>query len=52
MQGGKRENAGRKAITHKEKKVGYKIYLTPEQQLDVEHFGVGTSFSERCVNLL
>lgn len=52
MQGGKRKNAGRKAIPDNEKKVGYKVYLTQEQQADVERFGIGSSFSERCVSLL
>lgn len=52
MQGGKRANAGRKAISPKEKRVGFKVYLTPEQQEEVEHYGTGSSFSERCANLI
>lgn len=52
MQGGKRLNAGRKTISVDEKKVGYKIYLTPEQQSEIDYYGVGNSFSERCANLI
>lgn len=52
MQGGKRKNAGRKAVSNENKKKGYKIYLTSEQQADIEYFGVGSSFSERCVSII
>ena len=43
---------GRKAIHKKKKKNGYKIYLTKEQRREIEYYGIGSSFSERCVNLL
>lgn len=52
MQGGKRVKAGRKSMSENEKKVGFKVYLTPEQQEQIDHYGVGSSFSERCANLL
>lgn len=52
MQGGKRENAGRKALPTDEKRIGYKIYLTPKQQTEIDNYGIGNSFSEKCVNLL
>ena len=35
MQGGKRVNAGRKSVSLKEKKVGFKVYLTPELQEEI-----------------
>lgn len=46
------KQAGRKAIPKEEKKVGYKVYLTQEQQEEIEYYGVGSSFSERCANLI
>ncbi len=46
------KHAGRKAVPKEEKKVGYKVYLTQEQQEEIEFFGVGSSFSERCANLI
>lgn len=52
MQGGKRENAGRKSIAVQEKRRGFKVYLTPEQQEQIDYYGVGASFSEKCVSLL
>lgn len=52
MQGGKRINAGRKSMSSKEKKVGFKIYLTPELQEEINYYGVGASFSEKCANLI
>lgn len=48
----KPKHAGRKAVPMQEKKAGYKVYLTQEQQEDIEYFGVGASFSERCANLI
>ena len=52
MQGGKRENAGRKAVLESEKKVGYQIYLTPGQREEIEQYALGNSFSEKCVSLI
>lgn len=52
MQGGKRINAGRKSVPDKEKKVGYKVYLTPEMRAEIERYGAGMSFSEKCSNLI
>lgn len=52
MKGGKRANAGRKTIPADEKRVGFKVYLTPEQQAEIDYYGIGSSFSERCVSLL
>ena len=48
----KEKKVGRKAIPVAEKKIGCKIYLTKEQQEDIENYGVGASFSERCANLI
>lgn len=48
----KEKKVGRKAIPKAEKKVGYKVYLTKEQQEEIEMYGVGASFSERCANLI
>ncbi|MDO4544951.1 MAG: DNA (cytosine-5-)-methyltransferase [Bacillota bacterium] len=52
MQGGQRVNAGRKAISKLDKKEGYKIYLTRYQKEEIDLYGIGNSFSERCLNLL
>ena len=48
----KQSHAGRKAVPAEEKKAGYKVYLTQEQWEEIEHYGIGSSFSERCANLL
>lgn len=48
----KQSHAGRKAMPVGEKKIGHKVYLTQEQLEEVEFYGVGSSFSERCANLL
>lgn len=48
----KERRVGRKAIPEAEKKVGCKIYLTREQQEEIERYGIGASFSERCANLI
>ena len=52
MQGGKRVNAGRKSVSLKEKKVGFKVYLTPELHEEINYYGIGASFSEKCANLI
>ena len=52
MQGGKRENAGRKPISKNEKKLGYKIYLPPKLSNDIDLLGTGNSFSEKCAQIL
>lgn len=52
MQGGKRINAGRKTIPETERRSGYKIYLTPAEQYEIERYGIGKSFSEKCAYLL
>lgn len=52
MSGGKRLNAGRKAISEKDKRSGYKVYLTNRQKNEIERFGTGNSFSEKCSNLI
>ena len=44
--------AGRKSIPVEDKKVGYKIYITPEQHVEIDTYGIGGSFSEKCVNLV
>ena len=48
----KQSHAGRKAVPVSEKKIGHKVYLTQEQLEEIEFYGVGSSFSERCANLL
>ena len=48
----KQTHAGRKAIPASDRKNGYKVYLTNEQKEEIEYYGIGSSFSERCVNLL
>ena len=48
----KQSHAGRKAVPVREKKIGHKVYLTQEQLEEIEFYGVGSSFSERCANLL
>ena len=45
----KQTHAGRKAIPASDRKNGY---LTNEQKEEIEYYGIGSSFSERCVNLL
>lgn len=52
MQGGKRINAGRKSIASEEKRIGFKVYLTTDEQVDIDYYGIGKSFSEKCGNLL
>ena len=52
MHGGKRENAGRKAVNESEKKIGFQIYLTPAQKQEIEEYAAGNSFSEKCVSLI
>jgi DNA (cytosine-5)-methyltransferase 1 len=52
MAGGKRLNAGRKAISSNEKKYGYTIYLPQEMRTEIECYGRGASFSERCLDLI
>ena len=32
--------------------MGHKVYLTQAQWEEIEFYGVGSSFSERCANLL
>ncbi len=52
MIAGKQVHAGRKAVPIMKKKIGHKVYLTQEQCDEIELYGVGSSFSERCANLL
>lgn len=52
MSAEKPKHVGRKAVPKHEKKVGYKVYLTQEQQEEIEYYGVGGSFSERCANII
>lgn len=47
-----KSHAGRKAIPKNDKKIGYKVYLTREMREDIEYYGIGSSFSERCANLV
>lgn len=46
-----RKNVGRPTKDN-DKKIGYKIYITPEIEADINLVGVGTSFSERCFYIL
>lgn len=50
--GGKREGSGRNPLPEKQKKVGRTIYLSPALQDDVETYGKGESFSEKCMDLI
>lgn len=52
MSGGKREGSGRNALPESEKKQGYKIYVNDTLKQDIETYGKGNSFSEKCNNLL
>jgi len=52
MAGGKRTNAGRKAIADQDKKKGYKIYLSPELVHEIEQYSGATTFSEKCASLI
>jgi len=52
MVGGKRPNAGRKAIADEDKKKGYKIYLSPELVQDIEAYTGASTFSEKCASLI
>ena len=52
MQGGKRSNAGRVALPDEEKKEGHKIYLNSTLKNDINAYGFGSSFSEKCTTLI
>lgn len=52
MAGGKREGSGRNALPDSEKKQGYKIYINETLKEDIETYGRGNSFSEKCNHLL
>jgi len=52
MKGGKRNGAGRNALDDGFKKNGYKVYLTEKEKLLIDEYGVGSSFSERCANMI
>lgn len=50
--GGAREGAGRVPLAENERKTGYKIYLQQSLHEDIEEHGVGSSFSEKVVDLV
>ncbi len=52
MIGGKRVNAGRKAIADEDKKKGFKIYLSPEIVEEIDNFDEANTFSEKCSILI
>ncbi|MEG0339494.1 MAG: DNA cytosine methyltransferase, partial [Oscillospiraceae bacterium] len=52
MKGGKRQGAGRVALSVGEKKEGCKIYITPQLKNEIEQYGTGISFSEKCSSLI
>lgn len=52
MAGGKREGSGRNALPESEKKQGYKIYVNDILKKDIETYGKGSSFSEKCNALI
>lgn len=52
MAGGKRENAGRKAIPEKEKRKGTTIYLREEEYNMINEMMVGNSFSQKCLSMI
>lgn len=50
--GGKREGSGRTPLPENIKKIPRTIYITPSLQTDIEQFATGTSFSEKCIDLI
>lgn len=50
--GGKREGSGRLPLLFDEKKIPKTIYITPALQKNIENYGVGESFSEKCIDLI
>lgn len=52
MHGGKRDGSGRNPLPENKKKVATTIYLTHDQKDDIETFGDGKTFSEKCVDLI
>lgn len=52
MQGGRRSNAGRTALPKKEKKEGHKIYINSNLKKEIDTYGLGSSFSEKCTTLI
>ncbi len=48
MAGGKREGSGRIALPESEKKHGHKIYVHDSLKEEINSYGEGTSFSEKC----
>ncbi|WLP85184.1 DNA (cytosine-5-)-methyltransferase [Mycoplasma seminis] len=48
MQGGKRENSGRKLLPENEKKKGITIYLSQDDYQNIESSIIGNSFSSKC----
>ena len=50
--GGKREGSGRTPLPESEKKIAKTIYITPTLQTDIEQFAEGSSFSEKCIDLI
>lgn len=52
MAGGRRENAGRTALSIENKKQGVKIYITPKQREQIDKYGRGNSFSQKCNNII
>lgn len=50
--GGKREGSGRSPLPENEKKLPKTIYFTPDLHDEVQQYGVGDSFSEKCIDLI
>ncbi|MCP8970932.1 DNA (cytosine-5-)-methyltransferase [Ectobacillus ponti] len=50
--GGKRKGSGRTPLPEDQKRIAKTIYITPEQQNDIDRFARGSSFSEKCIDLI
>lgn len=50
--GGKRMGSGRIPLPDNEKKIAKTIYITPILQDNIDHFAIGNSFSEKCIDLI
>lgn len=50
--GGKRIGSGRIPLPDNEKKIAKTIYITPILQDNIDHFAIGNSFSEKCIDLI
>lgn len=52
VHGGKREGSGRTPLPEEQKKIAKTIYITPTQHDEIEQYAQGSSFSEKCLDLI